>query len=672
MTCETPASASLLSRWWWPKFTAAAMALVISACPPGLSLAQSPPQSKPAIQGAAGPAAPRVTHDRTDRFSSGPVPTLSAQVPSAPAAAPSVDPAPAAQPAPRGRRYDPADHSADDLNRQFNERLQAQMRAEQEAAEAQKRGGSRTVELSDRTVGATAPAAAPATGGQVAHLPPPSAAIPPTATIPPPVLPPPGQYAQAPAPTPTPIQPPTLITPPAPPPGAVPPPSQPVDEARPRQFGRSAVVPTESPTLSIDAGKGTIIKLKSPASTVFIANPDIADVQVKTGGSIYVFGKKPGETVLYAVDEQDRVLLNTIVLVTHPTGRVVGNVASNVNTAMGSTGIQATTVGGAVVLHGRADNPAAIEMARRMAIGVTGDPTKVINNVALDGPNQVLLKVKIVEAQRESLKRLGINWESVFRLSNSLVAGLATPTDLITDPVTRLANGGAIFGRYTKGGTDIFGLIDLLATENMLTVLAEPNLTAMSGETASFLAGGEFPIVVPQTNGAFAVQFKQFGVSLAFTPTIHGNGRITLRTRPEVSQLSTNGQVNFQGFTIPALTTRRVDTTVELASGQSFAIAGLIQNNSTQDINKLPGLGDIPILGALFRSDSFRRQESELVVIVTPYLVRGVNHQLSTPTQGYVPPTDADRYLFGRTYRAQGAGVRPTRAGARAGGFMLE
>jgi pilus assembly protein CpaC len=645
------------------------MALVIGACLPGLSLAQSPPQSKPAIQGPVGPAVPPVTHDSSARFTSGPVPTLSAQAPSSPEAAPPADPQPAAAPAPRRRPYDPADHSADDLNRQFNERLQAQMRAEQDAAEVQKRDrGTRSVQLSDRTAETTAPV----TGGQVAHLPPPSATIPPAATIPPPVLPPPGQYAQAPAPTPTPIQPPTLITPPAPPPGAVPPPSQPVDEARPRQFGRSAVVPTESPTLSIDAGKGTIIKLKSPASTVFIANPDIADVQVKTGGSIYVFGKKPGETVLYAVDEQDRVLLNTIVLVTHPTGRVLGNVASNVNTAMGSTGIQATTVGGAVVLHGRADNPAAIEMARRMAIGVTGDPTKVINNVALDGPNQVLLKVKIVEAQRESLKRLGINWESVFRLSNSLVAGLATPTDLITNPVTRLANGGAIFGRYTKGGTDIFGLIDLLATENMLTVLAEPNLTAMSGETASFLAGGEFPIVVPQNNGAFAVQFKQFGVSLAFTPTIHGNGRITLRTRPEVSQLSTNGQVNFQGFTIPALTTRRVDTTVELASGQSFAIAGLIQNNSVQDINKLPGLGDIPILGALFRSDSFRRQESELVVIVTPYLVRGVNHQLSTPTQGYVPPNDADRYLFGRTYRAQGAGVRPTRAGARAGGFMLE
>jgi pilus assembly protein CpaC len=168
------------------------------------------------------------------------------------------------------------------------------------------------------------------------------------------------------------------------------------------------------------------------------------------------------------------------------------------------------------------------------------------------------------------------------------------------------------------------------------------------------------------------VQFKQFGVSLAFTPTIHANGRISLRAKPEVSQLSTNGQITMSGFTIPALTVRRVDTTVELASGQSLAIAGLIQNNSTQDINKLPGLGDIPVLGALFRSDAFQRSETELVVIVTPYLVRGTNKRLATPTDGYVPPTDADRYLFGRTYRRQGVSGPAASGGSPAGGFMLE
>ena len=432
-------------------------------------------------------------------------------------------------------------------------------------------------------------------------------------------------------------------------------------------------MPTEPPTLSIDIGKGTIIKLKAPASTVFVANPDIADVQVKTGGTIYVFGKKAGETVLYAVDEQDRVLLNTVVLVSHPTGRVASNVAG----MPGGSGIQATTVGGSVVLEGRSDNPAAIEHARRMSVGVTGDPAKVINNVALDGSTQVLLRVRIIEAQRETLKRLGFNWETLFKLSGKLTLGLSTPTDLTASSgtVARIGDptGGAISGVYSKGGVDVTGLIDLLATESMLTVLAEPNLIAKSGETAKFLAGGEFPIIVPQGNSSYTVQFKQYGVSLSFTPTIQSPGRISLKVIPEVSQLSTNGQVSYNGFTIPALTTRRVDTTVELGSGQSFAVAGLIQNNGTQDITKLPGLGDIPILGMLFRSDSFKRSESELVVIVTPYLVEPVGKRLATPIDGHVPPTDADRYLFGRTQRPQSMDRGQRRTEPRAiGGFILE
>lgn len=594
---------------------------------------------------------------------------------------------------------DPADSSADELNRRYNERLRQQAQADEEAARAAdeaRRSQQSSPGFFGRLFGSSSddqpdapppttqigdprsdPTASPVYRPQdrVAQVPPPASPAPrrpdqvaqapqPPATIPPP-----------PAPQPVPIQPPspTLITPP---PAVAPPVSPvqaPVDEAPARRFGRSAVVPTEQPSLAVDAGKGTIIRLKAAASTVFVANPDVADVQVKTGNTIYVFGKKPGETVLYAVDEQDRVLLNTVVVVGHPVGRVVSNVAS----MPGGANIQATTVGGTVVLQGRSDNPAAIEQARRMAVGVTGDPAKVINNVGLDGANQVLLKVRIVEAQRETLKRIGFNWEAVFKLSGRLAAGFATPTDIVTSPLTRIGDpaGGAIAGRYVKGGTDITGLIDLLATENMLTVLAEPNLAAMSGETASFLAGGEFPIIVPQQNGLATVTFKQFGVSLAFTPTIHGNGRITLRCKPEVSQLSTNGQVTIQGFTIPALTTRRVDTTVELASGQSFAIAGLIQKNSVQDVSKLPGLGEIPILGALFRSDSFQRSESELVVIVTPYLVRPSSRQLSTPLDGYVPPTDADRYLRDRTYRPQSVSSQPARGGsapARSGGFMLE
>jgi pilus assembly protein CpaC len=185
-------------------------------------------------------------------------------------------------------------------------------------------------------------------------------------------------------------------------------------------------------------------------------------------------------------------------------------------------------------------------------------------------------------------------------------------------------------------------------------VLAEPNLTALNGETASFLAGGEFPIPVFQVNNGITVEFKTFGVGLAFTPHLLDAGRINLRVRPEVSQLSAAGAVTLSGFSIPALTTRRAETTVELGSGQSFVIAGLLQNNTTQDISRVPLLGDLPILGALFRSDQFRRNESELVIIVTPYVVRPVSaNRIASPTDGFVAPNDVERILGGITYRPQ-------------------
>jgi pilus assembly protein CpaC len=197
--------------------------------------------------------------------------------------------------------------------------------------------------------------------------------------------------------------------------------------------------------------------------------------------------------------------------------------------------------------------------------------------------------------------------------------------------------------------------VEALATEGFLTVLAEPNLTAVSGQTASFLAGGEFPVPVVQNvsagTSAISVQFQQFGVQLAFTPTIIDADHLNLRVRPEVSQLSTEGEVTISGFTIPALTVRSAETTVELASGQSFALAGLLQHNTEQDISKIPWLGDIPILGALFRSNKFQNNETELVIIVTPYLVRPPAAAPATPVDGFAIPHDAQQVLWGDTWR---------------------
>jgi Flp pilus assembly secretin CpaC len=446
----------------------------------------------------------------------------------------------------------------------------------------------------------------------------------------------------------------------------------PPDRAQ-RDFGRAAVVPTEAPTMQVELSKGTMVRLKGPATTVFVANPEIADVQVKSPTQIYVFGKKPGETSLYATDERDNVLINTIVRVTHEHSRLQEALR---RVAPGSQ-LQFQTVGDTIVINGTARNAGEIQEARRIAGAHIGNPDRVVVQANVDGPSQVMLRVRVVEAQRQALKRVGINWESVGRIG-SFALGLATPTDIAfsdTGSLLRMGSpaGGLLNVRNTGTNRDINAVVDLLATENFITILAEPNLVALSGETASFLAGGEFPVVATSGINQVNVTYKQFGVSLAFTPTIYGDGRINLRVRPEVSQLSTQGQVILNGFTIPALTTRRAETTVELGSGQSFMIGGLINNTSTQDIQKLPGLGDIPILGALFRSDAFQRNETELVILVTPYIVKPSSGRLMTPNDGLVPPNDSDRYLYGRTYRQQPAGQGgPVRRVGAGGGFMVD
>jgi pilus assembly protein CpaC len=207
-------------------------------------------------------------------------------------------------------------------------------------------------------------------------------------------------------------------------------------------------------------------------------------------------------------------------------------------------------------------------------------------------------------------------------------------------------------------GLDIAGALDLAETDGLVTTLAEPNLTALSGETASFLAGGEYPIPVAQSLGSTTVEWKQYGVGLAFTPVVLADGRISMRVRPEVSELSNEGAVRIGEVLVPALTVRRAETTVELGSGQSFMIAGLLRNGSTNDLSKAPFLGDIPILGALFRSTKFRRQETELVIVITPYLVKPVSGRIALPNDALRAPTDVERVWEGQTYTGQ-KGPRP-------------
>ena len=416
-----------------------------------------------------------------------------------------------------------------------------------------------------------------------------------------------------------------------------------------RSFAQSQLVPTQQPTLSLEINKGTALKLPGPAATVFVAAPDIADVQVKSPTMIYVFAKKAGDTVLYAVDDQDRVLLNTIVSVTSPISRMKGTL----DTLYPNNQVTFDNQGETIVLGGTVRSAQIADDARRLALQhVNGNPSKVVSTIRVDAPNQVQLRVKVAEVRREALKRVGINWQNINGLGIAPLIGTLNGGFAIS---TITATGGAASAAARIQGENFDTLLDFLATNNEATILAEPNLVAMSGEMASFLAGGEIPIIAPQAGSAtstFAVAYKQVGVSLAFTPTIVGE-RINLKVAPEVSQLSSTGSINVPltataVVTIPAVQTRRASTTIELGSGQSFAIAGLLQSTSQQDIKKLPWLGDVPILGALFKSDAYQRSETELVIVITPYFVEPTSGHLKTPLTGRVPPTDADRLLFQR------------------------
>lgn len=426
----------------------------------------------------------------------------------------------------------------------------------------------------------------------------------------------------------------------------------------------------------LEASKGTLIRLDRPASTVFVADPEIADVQVKSPRLIYLVAKQPGETVIYAVDREERVLLNRRIAVNHNLSRL----RATLKKMLPGSDVSVETMDKTLVLSGRVLTAKDADAAQRLAMRLVKDEKDLVNQLSVVAPNQVHLRVRVAEVSRDILKQFGINWDAVFRTGN-FVFGLATglpAVNALGQALVRNNGTGSITGGFRSSKIDLNGVIDALDDEGLITILAEPNLTAVSGESATFLAGGEFPILVPGDDKV-TVEFKQFGVSLAFTPVLVGD-RISLKVNPEVSQLTTTGAVQLAGFTIPALTTRRAETTVELGSGQSFAIAGLLQNNITRDVQKLPGLGELPVLGGLFRSDRFQRNETELVIIVTPYIVRPVDSKrLTTPTRGLAPPNDTDRLYRGKTHRprleketrtAHGRGARNGLAGPA--GFVLD
>lgn len=418
--------------------------------------------------------------------------------------------------------------------------------------------------------------------------------------------------------------------------------------------GASVLSPSQG-SLSIEVNKGTLIRLDRPAAEVFIANPDIADVQVKSNRVIYIFGQAQGETSFYALDKDDQTIFSSNVSVT----RNLSALRTAYDRMLPGAPVRAMMMGQLVVLEGNVGSPAEAAMAEQLARDVLSTD-RVMNGINVLQPTQVNLRVRIAEVSRTVLKQLGVNWEGFYTGSN-IGFGIANGRDvsnIIADPVTQLPVeifnrpdvGNSLFGEIFTGGLDLNYAIDALDQEGFIKVLAEPNLTALTGQSANFLAGGEFPIPIPSRDG-LGIEYREFGVKLDFTPTVMSTGRISMHVRPEVSDLSSAGAIRVEGISVPSISTRRAETTVELGSGQSFAIAGLIENNVVQDANKFPGLGDIPIIGALFRSEEFRREETELLIVITPYIVRPVgDRQLALPTDGYRAPTDMQRFFGERRW----------------------
>ncbi|MGU7781119.1 type II and III secretion system protein family protein [Burkholderia sp. PU8-34] len=376
--------------------------------------------------------------------------------------------------------------------------------------------------------------------------------------------------------------------------------------------------------LSIATGKGDMLTLPEPAVAMFVADPSVADVQVPSARTVFVFGKKPGTTTLIALGANHRPILRKTVIVQADTQSLQGVLDSR----FPQLKLTVSGAPGSLMVSGKVPSAADADAVMQSLTPYLHDKEKLVNRLTLSRPIQVSLRVRVTEVDRNVVQQLGINWSSLGGAGN-FVGGLFNGRTLF-DTTTNLFNlsptgAFSVLGGFKAGRWSIDVVLDALDQEGLITLLAEPNLTAMSGETASFLAGGEIPIPVAQsgnTAGAITIEYKPFGVSLDFTPTVLAENRISLKVRPEVSEVDPTNSVTTGGIKVPALTVRRVETTVELSSGQSFAIGGLLQSQTSDIVSQIPGLGRLPVIGRLFSSKNFQDNKTEVVVIVTPYIVQ--------------------------------------------------
>lgn len=425
-----------------------------------------------------------------------------------------------------------------------------------------------------------------------------------------------------------------------------------------------AIVPADQPeapvtvaagsALTITISQGKLVSLPGPAASVFVADPTVANVQVPLPNKVFVFGVKAGRTTVYALASDGTQLASFLVIVRNDTTAVEQSLLTTPNTE----NVKALSTASGVTLRGMVPDPETAAITASSAGSALADGQKVEDQTHIKSSAQVMLQVRFAEVSRTVTKDLGLNLNGGFQQGGFVLGtygGRVTFQNPGVSNVFNLATNGdfSLINTFSSRYFSLQTVVDVLAQEGLITTLAEPNLTTVSGQPASFIAGGEFPVPISQTttgNIALTVEFKQYGISLDFVPTVYDSNHISLKVRPEVSELTDVGSVTVNGLTIPALTVRRADTTVELGSGESFAIGGLLQNTSSSVLKKYPGLGDLPILGALFRSSNFQKNESELVIIVTPYIVHPVDDlkKLHLPTDALRPASDIERLFLNR------------------------
>lgn len=409
--------------------------------------------------------------------------------------------------------------------------------------------------------------------------------------------------------------------------------------------------------LVVPINKSQIVTTDERIDRAMVGNPEVADVLPISDRSLYVLGRSMGTTSLTLYDRMNRVIAIMDVSV----GPDVDGVRRQIDQLMPGQNIDVGLSNGALVLSGTVSDVAAADRAMLLASAFAGD--NVVNLLGLGGSQQVMLEVRFAEVNRNIGENLGV---SGFGLSNDGDFGFATGGSPQVDlPNTAIGNAvtdafGVFGALFELGNVSIEAYLDTLERNGLSRTLAEPTLVALSGERASFLAGGEFPIPVSQGTGtgdggnAITVQFKPFGVSLAFTPTVLGNNVINLIVEPEVSSIDPSASVTVNGLTVPGLQTRRASTTLELRDGESFAIAGLLRDDTQVTTNQLPLLGSLPIIGSLFRSTEYQKGETELLIVVTPRLVQPIRpDQVRLPTDRVPAPSVTDSLLNGDIYQPQ-------------------